>query len=700
MNFIRVVMPKIPRKLSAIAMCGVALIFLGGASYLAVQEDAELKEAFGLTAVQEVSLVFDRTPGVPVMIDVPIDDIEYTLDLQPHTARAENFVFLVQVADGSYEERDPGESRLLRGTVQGVPGSIVVGSMLDTGLAAHIDMGDGRMYFIEPTLTRMTVQDPWSHVIYRNTDTAPHGGVCGVTDEAAPIRFAEGGGEATAGATLPQVAEIACDADVEYFNDYGNETAVRNRIELIIGIMNHQYQRDVDIIHLITTIIVRTSEPDPYSSTNASILLDQFTNHWRNNHSGIQRDVAQLFTGKSLQGGTIGIAWLSAICSNSFGYNVVESDFNNNLSCATDLNAHELGHNWSADHCSCTQHTMNPFITCANQFHPSFSIPEIVNYRNSRFCLDDFGTLSLPVCDEIPQQFIDQFIWRNSDGVIATTNGVNEPSPPYSAVLDRTDILESQPMDTLSIPGTIKFSFHLQERFAEAGDFFFAEYLDNGGNWVPVYSQEGDENGNQDVFDYHEFTLGNDAKHMGFKVRFRSSGNTSDNWHVDDICVEEGGTDSLCADGGTLLEGAGQVNDFNATCGSDDVYWAAHGATLFYAVSDPVVQFELTTTAPSGFGGSNITVDIEASRQQANSFLFVRVDLFNFATGDWVALPGLMILEENDTTQNFALPAGAVPTDFVENGTDLVRLRLQTIQTDGLPTSRTQLDEVIFNFVQ
>ncbi len=30
----------------------------------------------------------------------------------------------------------------------------------------------------------------------------------------------------------------------------------------------------------------------------------------------------------------------------------------------------------------------------------------------------------------------------------------------------------------------------------------------------------------------------------------------------------------VCASGGTLIEGTGEINDFNSTCGSDDSYWA------------------------------------------------------------------------------------------------------------------------------
>ena len=47
---------------------------------------------------------------------------------------------------------------------------------------------------------------------------------------------------------------------------------------------------------------------------------------------------------------TVGIAYVGVVCNLAYAYSVVESDFNNNFGCATDLSAHELGHNWGADH--------------------------------------------------------------------------------------------------------------------------------------------------------------------------------------------------------------------------------------------------------------------------------------------------------------------------------------------------------------
>lgn len=97
-------------------------------------------------------------------------------------------------------------------------------------------------------------------------------------------------------------------------------------------------------------------------------------------------------------------------------------------------------------------------------------------------------------------------------------------------------------------------------------------------------------------------------------------------------------------------------------------------------------------------GGGTISADIEASKQNDNGNLNVRALLFNFTTGSYVTMPGIMGLSTADAVQNFALPGGSDPADFIEDGTNEVRLLLQTFQTSGLPNVRTQLDEVLFYY--
>jgi hypothetical protein len=238
--------------------------------------------------------------------------------------------------------------------------------------------------------------------VYHGDDVIASGGHCAAlyppvdTDEV--LSGASGGAAAVTGLFI---AELAVDTDYEYFQEFGSVEATVDQIETVINAVNVQYERDVSIRHAITQIVVRTAEPDPYDETDAELLLYEFANHWKTTQSHIQRDVAQLFTGKDLNGGTIGIAWVGGICSVFYGYSVVESNCGScgSLACKSDLSAHELGHNWGADHCGdedgvydcfprCPEYTMDCYLTCKNRFHATLTIPEIVGYRDGRTCLD------------------------------------------------------------------------------------------------------------------------------------------------------------------------------------------------------------------------------------------------------------------------------------------------------------------------
>jgi hypothetical protein len=187
------------------------------------------------------------------------------------------------------------------------------------------------------------------------------------------------------------------------------------------------------------------------------------------------------------------------------------------------------------------------------------------------------------------------------------------------------------------------------------------------------------------IGDYFDMVSDNGGANLAYAATFNGE---------QDVYFVRIGT-GICANDGSLVEGAGQINNFAATCESDDSYWAAHGAVFDFQVADPVTQFELIADAPNGASDS-ISVEIEASKQNTNAELNLRAQLFNFVTGNYVALPGIMPLISADAVRNFTLPSGANPADFV-NGNNEVRLLLQTIQTSGLPNVRTRLDQVLFN---
>jgi len=365
-------------------------------------EDAS--RALGLERSEVGSLRLLAVTGERVGVSVDLPGSPLVLDLKRQSVRAEDFEVRAQIHDGSWVVLESEPVRTFRGTVYGEPDSQVAASWLDDGLHARIRHTDGSETWLEPIVDKVVGASATSHVAYRTEDILAGGGLCDADLLGGSVSAPASGmtlGQRPADPDMPgdvhaaanNTAELACDADYEYFQDWGSTGAVQNRIESIINTVNLQYESDVDITHAITTILIRTSSNDPYTKKPADQLLFEFRAEWLNNQGSVQRDVAHLFTGRGLAGSTIGIAWVGAVCNEDVGYSLVESDFDNNFGCVTDLSAHELGHNWGANHCSCTSYTMNAFITCANQFNPSVTIPAIEAYRDSQSC---FGGVDPP----------------------------------------------------------------------------------------------------------------------------------------------------------------------------------------------------------------------------------------------------------------------------------------------------------------
>jgi len=352
-------------------------------------EDAAMR-ALNLTAV-DVQRLDVPVEVRPALIEFEVDGLPFSMDIRPKSIRTADYVLLVDVG-GEMLAEHPGDPRTFRGELLEDPGSGVAGSLMHDGLYAKIMFTSGEIHWIEPLVGRVHGARADQYAVYAQEDVISSYGVCG-TDTSNHIGFveADGGQNLAAGGQL-EITELGLDADFEFYQDHNsNVNHTSDRMELVINTMNTQYEDEVGITHAVSAAIVRTTSGSPYTQTDPSGLLNQFRNHWNNAQSGLRRDVAELFTGKNLDGSVIGIAYLGVICTNS-GYNVVQSDCCGSLACGTDLSAHELGHNWNAGHCGCNSFTMNSSLTCANRFHDTSTEPAIISHRNSRNCLDD-GTV-------------------------------------------------------------------------------------------------------------------------------------------------------------------------------------------------------------------------------------------------------------------------------------------------------------------
>ena len=216
--------------------------------------DSKVAREFSISKARVIDLELTPTLRGVVEADIVIDGQDLTFEMCPRSLRKSNFVLLEQMDDGSLIERAADAPRTVVGTLRGSKGSRVIGSIFDEGLAAKIVMGDGRVMFIEPVETK--VNDPkfkGKHILYRSDDTLPHAGRCGI--EGAPlhrfedIRIAnersnrlgirssppENSGLGNGGGGV-QLAELAVDADFEYFSDYGTVQATLDRMELVVNL--------------------------------------------------------------------------------------------------------------------------------------------------------------------------------------------------------------------------------------------------------------------------------------------------------------------------------------------------------------------------------------------------------------------------------------------------------------------------------
>ena len=148
------------------------------------------------------------------------------------------------------------------------------------------------------------------------------------------------------------VAQIAAEADVEFFQACGASVpATVAEIEAILEACSAIFEAGPGITLEITSILVNTAEPDPYSTNNAQTLLSQFQSNWNANHPTIERDLVHLFTGKNLAGSIIGIAFFDSICDPNSAYSLSESKFTTDFETQVAITCQEIAHVFGASHC-------------------------------------------------------------------------------------------------------------------------------------------------------------------------------------------------------------------------------------------------------------------------------------------------------------------------------------------------------------
>ena len=525
----------------------------------------------------------DLPDGLPaaVTIEVPFAGDVVTLELSHLSIRGSEFKLFVDHGDGMLVDTPSEMPRTYRG-FSDVPGSIVSASLLESGLNAIIHRGDHPELVVQPASDFGLGLPAGTHVIYESSAASAEGH-CGndlydLPPSNGPFEeeaLGDDGGIAGSGLYL---AEIGIDSDYEFFQRNNNSvTNTLNDIELIMNNTDTVYVRDVSIAYELTTVIIRSSSSDPYTSTSIDGRLGQFVSNMQSSpENEIIRDTAHMFSGVNFSGGTIGLAYVGTICNSSFHYGVVESRYTSSVTFRTSLTAHELGHNWNSGHCDsasvchimCSANGSCDGITGGNLKFGASAQSQIISHRNSRSCIFELGNqLTLPFFDDF-ESSLNRDEWIHQNGISANSTGVNEPSGTRSLNLDATsdnlygdDEIRTNEL-LLGVPAAY-LSYYHQHRGVESGESLFVEYLNQGGDWV-VIDEHVSDGVDQTEYTFVEHTLPSAARYDGSRIRVRAAvSESNDDWWIDDFSVSDEqvpGIDNDECD--SALELAGGENPF------------------------------------------------------------------------------------------------------------------------------------------
>lgn len=150
-----------------------------------------------------------------------------------------------------------------------------------------------------------------------------------------------------------RVVTISTDADPEWYAQYGENSNVE--IAAIINAAEAIYDRQMGIRFSIVRQHVYTTT-SPYVETDASKLLASFAKNPENPaNMGFAPltfdqdvDLKHLFTGKNLDGNTVGLSYIGAICWASASAYGLTQNLSRVLNVA--IFAHEIGHSLGAQH--------------------------------------------------------------------------------------------------------------------------------------------------------------------------------------------------------------------------------------------------------------------------------------------------------------------------------------------------------------
>ncbi len=314
--------------------------------------DAQIRASLGVSGYTLQSFV--PPPGAEEGFEAVFDlgGVETRLRFVPTEIHTEDCVMSVDIGAAKLIDLPPPPAGIFDGGVEGGRGTAVA-QMLDGRLSALVVLPD-RTWFIQPLTDAIPGADPTMHVVVASEHNLGDGHRCGLEGDTpgASSVLGDPSGHGHEGPTVLQ-CEVACESDFQFSDLHSlSASATAQDIARVMAWTSKYFTQDVGVKFKITKYVIRLNAlTNPYSSSIAGDLLAEFEAHWNLKFFAVQRDTTHLFTGRDLNGGTIGIARLGVICNTTAAYGLSQSLFSPQLGKRASLTAHEIGHNFNARHC-------------------------------------------------------------------------------------------------------------------------------------------------------------------------------------------------------------------------------------------------------------------------------------------------------------------------------------------------------------
>lgn len=290
-----------------------------------------------------------RAANARQTVNIAANGKSFSLELEPRNLMSPRYRAEDQGPKGSTPLPRP-QVDTFKGTVNGDNTSEVRLTIDGSKVEGYFTDGATR-FFIEPARKYSVAATAETLVIYRAEDA-----IDPVTFECRSelMKQMERGNEIAA-SNMPEavsglrVLEIDTDADFEYVTTLGGANQANAEIRSILNMAEGVYESQLGVTFSIN-FQHTWSTADPFAGANDDAYVRNFATHWETNfpRTSYPRDAAHLFTGDADRLAR-GFAFIGVICQTpSFAYGY--SGYVDWAPAKFLITAHELGHNFGANH--------------------------------------------------------------------------------------------------------------------------------------------------------------------------------------------------------------------------------------------------------------------------------------------------------------------------------------------------------------